>query len=45
LARTSKSAQFASEPEVISGAEAVIPVGALHLELPMADIYAGVGID
>jgi hypothetical protein len=26
---------------VISGAEAVIPIGGLQLELPVADIYAG----
>jgi Uma2 family endonuclease len=44
-ARSSTSAQFASEPEVISGAEAVISIGALRLELPMADIYAGIVID
>jgi Uma2 family endonuclease len=40
--RTSTSAQFAPGPKVISGADAVIPVNGLQLELPMADIYAGI---
>jgi Uma2 family endonuclease len=40
--RTSTSAPFASGPKVISAAADVIPVGALQLELPFADIYAGV---
>jgi Uma2 family endonuclease len=39
--RTSTSAQFTPAPKVISGADAVIPVNGLQLELPMADIYAG----
>jgi Uma2 family endonuclease len=42
--RMSASAQFASGPKVISGPAAIITVGALQLELPMADIYAGVEI-
>jgi Uma2 family endonuclease len=41
-ARTSTSAQFGAGPKVISGAEAVIRVDGLRLELPMADIYAGI---
>jgi hypothetical protein len=41
-ARTSTSAPFTPGPKVISGADAVIPVGGLRLELPMAEIYAGV---
>ena len=40
--RPSTSAQFAPVPKVISGAEALIPVAGLQLELPIADIYAGV---
>jgi Uma2 family endonuclease len=40
--RASTSAQFAPAPKVISGADAVIPVSGLQLELPMANIYAGV---
>jgi Uma2 family endonuclease len=40
--RASTSAQFAPGPRVISGAEAALPVSGLHLELPMADIYAGI---
>jgi Uma2 family endonuclease len=40
--RASTSAPFASGPNVISGAEAVIPIGGLQLELPVADIYAGI---
>jgi Uma2 family endonuclease len=42
--RTSTSTPFASGPKVISGAEEVIPVGGLQIELPLADIYAGVEI-
>ena len=37
----STSASFAPGPKPISGAEAVIPIGGLQLELPLADIYAG----
>jgi Uma2 family endonuclease len=40
--RTSTSMRFGAE--VISGAEAVIHVIGLQLELPMADIYAGIEI-
>jgi len=29
-------------PELISGTEAIVRIAALQLELPMADIYAGV---
>jgi Uma2 family endonuclease len=36
--RESTSAPFASGPDVISGAEALIPVAGLQLELPMADV-------
>jgi Uma2 family endonuclease len=43
--RTSTSAKFAPAPKVISGADAVIPVGGLQLELPMADVYAGIEPD
>jgi Uma2 family endonuclease len=43
--RTSTSAQFAPGPKVISGADAAIPVGGLELELPMADVYAGIEAD
>jgi Uma2 family endonuclease len=39
--RPSTSVSFAPVPKVISGAEAVIPVAGLQLELPMAGIYAG----
>jgi Uma2 family endonuclease len=39
--RMSTSAPFASGPKVISDTGAVIPIGGLQLELPMADIYAG----
>jgi hypothetical protein len=39
----SPSVPFAPAPKVISGTEAVIPVAGLQLELPMADIYAGLG--
>jgi Uma2 family endonuclease len=39
--RPSMSALFGG-PKVISGAENVIPVSGLMLELPMAEIYAGV---
>jgi Uma2 family endonuclease len=39
--RPSTSAPFAPGPKVISGAEAIIAVGGLQLELPVADIYAG----
>jgi Uma2 family endonuclease len=39
--RASTSAPFSPGPKVISGAEAVIPIGGLQLELPVADIYAG----
>jgi len=35
-------AQFAPGPAVIGGAEVVIRIAALQLELPMADIYAGI---
>jgi hypothetical protein len=30
------------KPEVISGTGAVVRIAALQLELPMADIYAGI---
>jgi Uma2 family endonuclease len=43
--RTSTSAQFAPGPKAISGADAVIPVSGLQLELSMADIYAGIEAD
>jgi Uma2 family endonuclease len=43
--RPSTSARFAPVPKVISGAGALIPVDGLQLELPMADIYAGVETD
>jgi Uma2 family endonuclease len=43
--RTSTSALFASGPKVISGVEAFIPIGGLQLELPMANVYRGVGFD
>jgi len=33
---------FTPGPQVISGTEAVIRVAAMQLELPMADIYAGI---
>jgi Uma2 family endonuclease len=33
---------FAPGPQVISGGEAVVSVAALKLELPMAEIYAGI---
>ena len=36
------SVPFAPVPKVISGNEAVIPIAGLQLELPMAEIYAGV---
>jgi Uma2 family endonuclease len=39
--RPSTSAPFAPGPKVISSAEAIILVGGLQLELPVADIYAG----
>src|ERR1700674_3252493 len=35
-------AEFTLGPAVITGAEAIIRLDALQLELPMADIYAGV---
>jgi len=35
-------AQFMVGPELISGTEATIRIAALQLELPMADIYAGI---
>ncbi len=44
-ARMSTSAQFSAGPKVISGTEAVIRLSGLQLELPMADIYAGIEID
>jgi Uma2 family endonuclease len=37
-------AQFTAGPVVIDGAEAAIRVAALQLELPMADIYAGIKV-
>ncbi len=43
--RMSTSAQFAPGPKVISGADAVIPVSGLRLELSMADVYAGIAAD
>jgi Uma2 family endonuclease len=43
--RASTSVPFAPVPKVISGAESVIPVAGLQLELPMADIYAGLASD
>jgi Uma2 family endonuclease len=42
--RPSTAVPFAPVPKVISGAEAVIPVAGLQLELQMADIYAGVEV-
>jgi Uma2 family endonuclease len=42
--RPSTAPSFASGPKVISGPEAVIPVGGLQLELSVADIYAGTRI-
>lgn len=39
--RPSESVPFAPVPKVIEGAGEIIPVAGLHLELPMADIYAG----
>jgi len=36
------STQFTPGPEVISGTEAVIHIVALELELPMAELYAGI---
>jgi Uma2 family endonuclease len=35
-------AQFTPGPAVIGGTEAIIRIAALQLELPMADIYAGI---
>ena len=35
-------AQYMVGPELISGTEAIVRIAALQLELPMADIYAGV---
>jgi Uma2 family endonuclease len=35
-------AQFMVGPELISGTEAIVRIAALQLELPMADIYAGI---
>lgn len=43
--RPSTSARFGGPPKVISGAEDVIPVSGLRLELPMVDIYAGIATD
>lgn len=43
--RPSTSVPFAPVPKVISGAEAVISVAGLELELPTADIYAGLETD
>jgi Uma2 family endonuclease len=40
--RPSTSSRFSGAPKVISGAEDVIPVSGLVLELPMAEIYAGI---
>jgi hypothetical protein len=40
--RPSTSARFGGPPKVISGAEGVVVVGGLVLELPMAEIYAGI---
>ena len=37
-----KDAQFILRPELISGTDGVIRLAALELELPMADIYAGI---
>jgi len=37
-------AQFTPGPVVIYGTEAIIRVAALQLELPMANIYAGIEI-
>ncbi len=34
--------QFSSGPVVVNGAEAVIRIAALQLELPMAEVYAGI---
>ena len=34
--------QFASGPAIVSGADAAIRIAALQLELPMAEIYAGI---
>ncbi len=38
-------AQFTPGPAVIGGTEAAIRIAALQLELPMADIYAGIKVD
>jgi Uma2 family endonuclease len=37
-----EGAQFTPGPVVIGGAEAIIHIAALQLELPMADIYTGI---
>jgi len=39
------TAQFTPGPAVINGAEAIIRIAALQLDLPMADIYAGIKMD
>jgi Uma2 family endonuclease len=36
------SAEFAPGPAVIAGTEAIIGIAALQLELPLAEIYAGI---
>jgi hypothetical protein len=37
-------AQFTPGPAVIGGTGAIIQIAALQLELPMADIYAGIKV-
>jgi Uma2 family endonuclease len=39
---TLATATFAPGPEVVSGTEAIVRIAALRLELPLADIYAGI---
>ena len=39
---TRASTHFTPGPVVISGADAIVRIAALELELPMADIYAGI---
>jgi Uma2 family endonuclease len=43
--RASTSVPFAPGPKVISGAEAVIPIGGLQLDVPAAGVYRGVVFD
>jgi Uma2 family endonuclease len=37
--------QFAPKPQAVAGLEATVSVGALQIELPMSEIYAGVRFD